>query len=91
MQKDFTKTLKDTQILNTISFVLINKISVMQSYNLTELIDKLEKQIQFLYNDYKALLNRHNTLNELNELRLQIKQAEETLSLQKRIQHFTDK
>ncbi len=91
MQKGFTKTLKDTQILNTISFVLINKISVMQSYNLTELIDKLEKQIQFLYNDYKALLNRHNTLNELNELRLQIKQAEETLSLQKRIQHFTDK
>jgi hypothetical protein len=63
----------------------------MQSYNLTELIDKLERQIQFLYNDYKVLLNRHDTLNEINELKLQIKQAEETLSLQKRIQHFTGK
>ncbi|MBS1746053.1 MAG: hypothetical protein JST21_07785 [Bacteroidetes bacterium] len=63
----------------------------MKNYDLSDMINKLEKQIQFLYNDYKALLNRHNTLNEINELKLQIKQAEETLSLQKRIQYFTGK
>ena len=57
----------------------------MKSYDLNATIDKLEKQIQYLYNDYKALLNRHNTFNDLKELRTQIKQAEESLRLRKRM------
>ncbi len=57
----------------------------MKNYDLTAAIDKLEKQIQYLYHDYKALLNRHNTFNDLKELRMQIKQAEESLRLRKRM------
>lgn len=57
----------------------------MKNNELMDTIDKLEKQIRFLYNDYKVLLNRHNTFNDLKELRIQIKQAEESLRLRKRM------
>lgn len=61
----------------------------MKNYDLNEIIDKLEKQIQYLNNDYKTLLNRHNTLNDLREIRMQIKQAEESLRLKKRIRNLS--
>ena len=57
----------------------------MKNYDLNVTIENLEKQIQYLSNDYKALLNRHNTFNDLKELRMQIKQAEESLRLRKRM------
>lgn len=57
----------------------------MKNYDINAAIDKLEEQLQSLYHDYKALLNRHNTFNDLKELRIQIKQAEESLRLKKGI------
>ena len=57
----------------------------MKNYDINAAIDKLEKQIQYLHSDYKALINRYNTVNDLRELRLQIKHAEESLRLKKRM------
>ena len=48
-------------------------------------VEKLEKQIQYMYHDFKSLLNRSNSFKELLELRTQLKQAEESLRLRKRM------
>ncbi len=61
----------------------------MKNNDLNESIEMLEKQLQYLYTDYKGLLNQHNTLNNLRALKLQIKQAEESLRLKKRIRYIT--
>lgn len=61
----------------------------MKNYELNEAIEKLEKQIQYLQSDYKTLLSRHNTLNDLSEVRMQIKHAEESLRLKKRMRHLS--
>ena len=60
----------------------------MKNYDLNKEIDQLEKQIQFLLNDHKALLKQHNTLFDLKGLRMQIKQAEESLRLKKRMRYI---
>lgn len=59
-------------------------------YNSTNTtIEMLEKEIQYLHQDYKRLLNQQNSFNDLKAIRMQIKQAEESLRLKKRIQYVT--
>lgn len=57
----------------------------MKNSDLNTTIEKLEKQIQYLYHDYRSLLNRYSTINDLTEIRMHIKQAEESLRLKKRM------
>ena len=60
----------------------------MKKCDLNQAIAELEKHIQYLQNDYKVLLNQRDTLNEMKTIRMQIKQAEESLRLKKRIRYL---
>lgn len=60
----------------------------MKNYDLNQTIEELEKHIQYLQNDYQALLAQRNTLNEMKSIRMQIKQAEESLRLKKRMRYL---
>jgi hypothetical protein len=61
----------------------------MENSDLNKAIERLEKEIQYLHVDYKRMLSRHEKLTAITDLRLKIKQAEESLRLKKRILHFT--
>jgi hypothetical protein len=60
----------------------------MKNNDLNYAIEELEKHIQYLQNDYKVLLQQRNTLNEMKAIRMQIKQAEESLRLKKRMRYI---
>jgi hypothetical protein len=53
--------------------------------DLNKAIEQLEKHIQYLQNDYKVLVNRHDTITDICNIIMQIKQAEESLRLKKRM------
>jgi len=48
-------------------------------------IEKMEREIRYLYIDYKRMLCQYQTFYELKALRQKIKHAEESLRLKKRI------
>ena len=60
----------------------------MKNNDLNCAIEELEKHIKYLLNDYKVLLQQRNTLNEMKAIRMQIKQAEESLRLKKRMRYI---
>lgn len=53
--------------------------------DLNKAIQRLEKEIQYLYADYERMLNCYESFNEIKAVRIKIKQAEESLRLKKRI------
>lgn len=57
----------------------------MKNSDLSIAINKLEKEIQYLYTDYKRMLSQYEAFNEINAIRIKIKQAEESLRLKKRM------
>ena len=61
----------------------------MKNDNLNDAIEKLQKEIQYLYTDYKRMLNQYESVNDLKTLRIKIKHAEESLRLKKRIRHIS--
>lgn len=52
-------------------------------------IEKMEREIQYLYIDYKRMLSQYHAFNELKQLRQKIKHAEESLRLKKRMLHLS--
>ena len=59
--------------------------------DLNKAIEQLEKNIQYLQNDYKVLLSRNTAITDICILIQQIKQAEESLRLKKRMYYaFAD-
>jgi len=57
----------------------------MKNDELNTTIEKMEREIKYLYMDYKRMLSQYQTFNELRTLRLKIKHAEESLRLKRRI------
>ena len=57
----------------------------MRDHDINAIIGELEKHIQYLHHDYQVLLNRSYTFYDLKVLRMQIKQAEESLRLKKKM------
>lgn len=53
--------------------------------DLNKAIQRLEKEIQYLYSDYERMLNRDESFSDIKAVRIKIKQAEESLRLKKRI------
>jgi len=64
--------------------MLLMKISFMKN-DLNKAIQRLEKEIQYLYSDYERMLNRDESFSDIKAVRIKIKQAEESLRLKKRI------
>ncbi|MEO8712087.1 MAG: hypothetical protein ABI405_08205 [Parafilimonas sp.] len=60
----------------------------MKNNDLNSAIEELEKHIKYLLNDYQVLLQQRNTLNEMKAIRMQIKHAEESLRLKKRMRYI---
>jgi hypothetical protein len=60
------------------------------TYNdLNTAIEKLEKEIQYLYTDCQRMLNQYESFNDIRMLRLKLKHAEESLRLKKRIRYVS--
>ena len=57
----------------------------MNNHNNIHHIEDLEKTIQDLYKQYQLLSNAHAGFYELKAKRMQIKQAEESLRLKRRM------
>lgn len=57
----------------------------MKNSDLNKAIEKLEKEIQYLYTDYQRLLHQYESFNDIKAARQKIKHAEESLRLKKRI------
>jgi len=57
----------------------------MKNNDLGNSIEKLEQEIQHLYADYERMLTQYESFYAIKAIRLKIKQAEESLRLQKRI------
>ncbi|MEP6682529.1 MAG: hypothetical protein ABJA35_04680 [Parafilimonas sp.] len=59
--------------------------------DLNKAIEQLEKHIRYLKNDFNALLNRSNTTTDICNVIKQIKHAEESLRLKRRMYYaFAD-
>jgi hypothetical protein len=69
--------------------MLLIKISNMKNYDLNNAIEKLEKEIQYLYTDYQKMLSQFESFNDIKAARQKIKQAEESLRLKKRISYIS--
>jgi uncharacterized protein (UPF0335 family) len=61
----------------------------MKNNDLYKNIERLEKEIQYLYHDYKKMLGQHESFNDIKTVRIKIKQAEESLRLKKRILYIS--
>ena len=61
----------------------------MKNNDLNNAIEKLEKEIQYLYTDYERLLSRYESFNDIRAIKQKIKQAEESLRLKKRILYIS--
>ncbi len=59
----------------------------MKTNDINQAIEQLEKQIQYLQSDYEVMLKAHDTLINLSDIRMQIKQAQESLRLKKKIRY----
>lgn len=57
----------------------------MKTNELKNIIDRLEKEIQYLYIDFKRMLDQSETFEEITSLRIRIKHAEESLRLNKKM------
>ena len=64
---------------------VISKNLVMEKNELQIAIEKIEKEIEYLYTDYNRMLNQCQAFQDIILLRLKIKHAEESLRLKKRI------
>ena len=60
----------------------------MNNSDLIKSIKKLEKEIQYLYADYKTMLSRYESYNDIKAVRTKIKHAEESLRLKRRISYI---
>jgi len=61
----------------------------MKNNDLSKAIERLEKEIQYLYIDYNRMLSQYEAFNEIRIIIQKIKQAEESLRLQRRILQFS--
>jgi hypothetical protein len=61
----------------------------MKNNDLNKAIEKLEKEIQYLYTDYKRMINQYESFNDIKMIRLKLKHAEESLRLKKRIRYIS--
>lgn len=68
--------------------MLLHKQFTMENDDLNRAIEELETHIRYLQNDYNIMLNQGNTLDTMRTMRMQIKQAEESLRLKKRIRYL---
>jgi len=57
----------------------------MKTIDFTKDIERLEREIQYLYIDYKRMLSQYQAFNEISAVRLKIKHAEESLRLKRRM------
>ena len=69
--------------------MLLIKIFHMKNNDLNSAIEKLEKEIQYLYTDYQRMLNQYESFNDIKATRQKIKHAEESLRLKKRILYIS--
>ncbi len=60
----------------------------MKTNDINQAIEQLEKQIQYLQSDYEVTLKAHDTCINLSDIRMQIKQAQESLRLKKKFGIF---
>jgi hypothetical protein len=60
----------------------------MKTIDFTKDIERLEREIQYLYIDFKRMLSQYHAFNEISTVKLKIKHAEESLRLKKRILHL---
>ena len=68
---------------------VINKNIPMKNNDLNNAIEKLEKEIQYLYSDYQRMLVQFESFNDIKTVKQKIKQAEESLRLKKRILYIS--
>ena len=61
----------------------------MKYNDLSKAIERLEKELDYLYVDYNRMLNQYEAFHEIKLIILKIKQAEESLRLKKRILKFS--
>lgn len=59
----------------------------MKENELQVAIKRIEKEIEYLYTDYKRMLSQCEAFHDIISLRLKIKHAEESLRLKKRMLH----
>lgn len=69
--------------------MLLNKISNMKNTDLNKAIEKLEREIKYLYSDYQRMLNQYESFNDIQVVKQKIKQAEESLRLKRRILYIS--
>lgn len=60
----------------------------MKTNELKNIIERLEREIQYLYIDFKRLLNQSETFEEVTFLKNKIKHAEESLRLNKKMLNY---
>lgn len=61
----------------------------MKTNELKNIIERLEKEIQYLHIDFKRMLHQYETFNEIKALKIKIKQAEESLRLNRQMLNFS--
>ena len=69
--------------------MLLIKIFHMKNNDLNSAIEKLEKEIQYLYTDYERMLAQFESFNDIKTVKQKIKHAEESLRLKKRILYIS--
>ena len=61
----------------------------MKHNDLLKAIERLEKELEYLYVDYNRMLNQYQAFHEIKLVILKIKQAEESIRLKKRILQYS--